>query len=109
MGETERSLLGQFSFYVGEGVHYLGEDIKAGLTLLFGRGKPAEPELPLLSPDELMERISTLQEALKDQQQESRGFEQQLHTLKQMVRVSQHQQQQIAEELSKLSEVLHRG
>ncbi len=112
--KSEQSPLSRFTFYVGEGVHYLKEDLKGALVTLFGRGKvqepepEPEPEIPVVSPAEILERIEVLQEALQGQQVESSAFEQQLNNLKQMVRISQHQQQQIAQELSILSEVLHR-
>lgn len=106
--KSEQLSLSRFIFYVGEGVHYLKEDLKGGLVTLFGQGKVQEPEVPVVSPAEILERIEVLQEALQGQQVESSAFEQQLNSLKQMVRISQHQQQQIAQELSILSEVLHR-
>ncbi len=97
----------RFAFYVGDGFHYLGEDIKGVMAILSGQAKvPAAEQPPALSPQELLERIEQLQEALRGQQLESSSFEQQLNSLKQMVRISQHQQQQIAQELSTLSGVL---
>lgn len=106
--KSDASPLSKFAFYVGEGVHYLQEDVKGVLVSLFGRGKSAQPTPPVVSPADLLKRIEALQEALQGQQIESSTFEQQLSSLKQMVRISQHQQQQIAQELSTLSEVLHR-
>ncbi len=116
--DEEKGVVSQFAFYVGEGIHYLGEDIKGVLVSIFGRGKPheidvVEPEpepepIEVLTPEELMVRIEILQRTLEGQQEESKGFERQLVALKQLVDVSRKQQEQIASELVKLSEVLHR-
>ncbi len=106
MSSRDRSSLSKFAFYVGEGVHYLGRDIGGGVKALFGR-REKEQELPPptgATLTEILERIEVLQE----QQMENSAFEKQLHALEEMVRIAQQQQQQIAQELSDLSEVLRR-
>ena len=106
MGAEMRSPIMQFVHYLGEGVHYLGDDLKGALVALLGRGKVAD--LPVLPPEALMQRIDDLQLALQEQKIESGEYERQLKLLKQLVKVSQRQQRQIAADLSKLSDVLHR-